>query len=58
MEERSALVGREAERETLSQAIASARRGSGSLLLLCGEAGVGKTRLAEEVAASASAGPV
>jgi DNA-binding CsgD family transcriptional regulator len=50
MEVRSALVGRDAERETLSQAIARARRGSGSLVLLCGEAGVGKTRLAEEVA--------
>src|SRR5690349_8411990 len=48
MEVRSALVGRDDEHETLSQAIARARRGSGSLVLLCGEAGVGKTRLAEE----------
>src|SRR3954449_2043649 len=54
MELRSALVGRETERETLSQSIERARRGSGSLLLLCGEAGVGKTRLAEEVAADSS----
>src|SRR4051795_12362162 len=54
MELRSALVGRETERETLSQSIERARRGSGSLLLLCGEAGVGKTRLAEEVAAESS----
>jgi DNA-binding CsgD family transcriptional regulator len=54
MEVRSALVGREDEREALSHAIERARRGSGSLLLLCGEAGVGKTRLAEEVAAGAS----
>src|SRR4051812_8605625 len=51
MDLRSALVGREAERETLSQAVERARRGSGSLLLLSGEAGVGKTRLADEVAA-------
>jgi DNA-binding NarL/FixJ family response regulator len=54
MEVRSALVGREAERERLSEAVERARRGSGSLLLLCGEAGVGKTRLAEEVAGASS----
>src|SRR5436305_1312518 len=54
MEVRSALVGRDDECETLSQAIARARRDSGSLVLLCGEAGVGKTRLAEDVAARES----
>src|SRR3954464_2443315 len=54
MELRSALVGRETERDALAQSIERARRGSGSLLLLCGEAGVGKTRLAEEVAAESS----
>src|SRR4051812_6314129 len=54
MDLRSALVGREAEREALSQAIERARRGSGSLLLLSGEAGAGKTRLAEEVAAGSA----
>src|SRR3954453_22160519 len=56
MDLRSALVGREAERETLSQAIERARRGSGSLLLLSGEAGVGKTRLAEGGAAGSAGG--
>src|SRR3954454_11736682 len=54
MDLRSALVGREAEREALSQAIERARRGSGSLLLLSGEAGGGQTRLAEEVAAGSA----
>jgi DNA-binding CsgD family transcriptional regulator/tetratricopeptide (TPR) repeat protein len=55
MDVRSALLGREAERARLSQAADRARDGHGSLLLLSGEAGVGKTRLAEEVAAAADA---
>jgi len=44
------LLGRQAERELLSEALEAARAGNGSLVLLAGEAGVGKTRLAEELA--------
>jgi DNA-binding CsgD family transcriptional regulator len=50
MTTRGGLVGRAAERERLGDALRRARLGSGSLVLLAGEAGVGKTRLAEEVA--------
>ncbi|HEX8067880.1 MAG TPA: AAA family ATPase [Thermoleophilaceae bacterium] len=50
---RSGLVGRRAEREWLQDALESAREGRGSLVLVAGEAGVGKTRLVEEVAAGA-----
>ena len=50
MATRSALVGRKAERERLREALEQAELGTGSLLLLAGEAGVGKTRLAEELA--------
>jgi DNA-binding CsgD family transcriptional regulator len=57
MDVRGALLGRAAERAAVSQAAVRARRGTGSLLLLSGEAGVGKTRLAEEAAAVAP-GPV
>ena len=53
MDGRSTLFGREAERALLADALARAREGDGSLLLLSGEAGVGKTRLAGEVAAAA-----
>lgn len=45
------LIGRYAERKQLEQAIAAARHRHSTLLLLAGEAGVGKTRLAEEVLA-------
>ena len=51
---RSALIGRERERARLEAGLERAERGAGGLILLSGEAGVGKTRLAEELAGSAS----
>jgi DNA-binding NarL/FixJ family response regulator len=48
---RTPLVGRVTERERLSRAVERAAGGHGSIVLLAGEAGVGKSRLADEVAA-------
>ena len=48
-----ALCGRHAERERLLQLLKDARAGSRRLALLAGEPGVGKTRLASEVARAA-----
>ena len=50
----TALIGRGAEVERLVAAVDRARAGSGGLVLLSGDAGVGKTRLAGEVARGAS----
>src|SRR5215211_496633 len=58
MAQRAQLVGRQAEREHLRYVLEEARLGSGSLLLIAGEAGVGKSRLAEEAADAAGATPL
>ncbi len=55
MATRGALVGRQPECDRLRKALEGARLGSGSLVLVAGEAGVGKTRLAEELAEGAEA---
>jgi adenylate cyclase len=47
------LIGRESERAQLLQSLQQARSGNGGLILLLGDAGVGKTRLAEETLAMA-----
>jgi tetratricopeptide (TPR) repeat protein len=49
------LVGRQSELACLEEALERARRGAGSLVLLAGEAGVGKTRLAGALAAGSGA---
>ncbi len=51
---RSTLVGRHRELSALRQGLDQALTGTGGLLLLGGEPGVGKTRLAEDVAAEAA----
>lgn len=47
------LVGREAELTELEDALLAAIRGDGRMLLLAGDAGMGKTRLATELGARA-----
>ena len=49
----TALVGRASEIARLTEAVEGAREGSGSLILLAGEAGVGKSSLAKEIASAA-----
>jgi predicted ATPase len=48
------LVGRGVERARLEAALAGAVAGSGSLVLVSGDAGVGKTRLTEDVFSGAA----
>jgi AAA ATPase domain len=52
---RGPLVGRREELGELSSALAGAREGRGALFLIAGEAGIGKTRLAEAIVEEAAA---
>ncbi len=49
----AALIGRERELAVLGQSIARVERGQGRTLLLSGEAGIGKSRLAAHAVAMA-----
>jgi DNA-binding SARP family transcriptional activator/tetratricopeptide (TPR) repeat protein len=51
----AAFVGRSRELDELDRALGNAQSGSRRLVLLSGEPGIGKTRLAQEVAARAEA---
>jgi MoxR-like ATPase len=48
------LVGRARELEAIATAMATARRGAARVVHLVGEAGIGKTALAEQAAALAA----
>jgi predicted ATPase len=48
------FVGRTAERTSLGRFLEQARNGEGKIILIAGAAGVGKTRIAAELAADAS----
>ncbi len=48
------LVGRTREMERLDQALRAARNGAGRCILLAGEAGIGKSRLAAEIRSRAA----
>ncbi|HEX9076218.1 MAG TPA: AAA family ATPase [Anaerolineae bacterium] len=48
------LIGRTREMEILDQALSAARNGAGRCVLLAGEAGIGKSRLAAEIQSRAA----
>ena len=52
---RGVLIGRETARASLEEMLAEAIDGRGSLVLLAGDAGMGKTRFAEEIFEAADA---
>lgn len=52
--DRTTFVGREAERAKLSHCLERAASGEGSVVMIGGPAGVGKTRIAAEICAQAS----
>jgi hypothetical protein len=52
MRRRHPVIGRERELENFAAFFSAAGEGEGALLLLAGEAGVGKTRLAETAIAA------
>ena len=54
MTARSGLIGRDAELERVTARLDCARQGAGGIVLLGGEAGVGKTSLSGELAARAA----
>ena len=51
---RSGLIGRALEVDAIVDALAAARQGDGSAVVLVGEPGIGKTRLAQEITALAA----
>jgi|SRR5579859_614747 len=55
---RPPFIGRRPELERLLAALAAARQGHGSLVVLAGGAGIGKTRLADALAAAATSSGV
>jgi tetratricopeptide (TPR) repeat protein len=51
----TSLAGREREMAVLHQGLEEATSGTGRLIMICGEPGIGKTRLAAELGATAQA---
>jgi predicted ATPase len=49
------LIGRDGQLQALRSALSETEKGSGCLVLVAGEPGIGKTRLLDELAAMAHA---